>query len=167
MKIEKDTVVTLDYELQTSEKQGPRTFVEKTSPENPLTFLFGAGNLLPYFEDQIHGKEPGDGFEFDIDAANGYGEYDKESIVELPKTAFEGADPTLLQPGKVVPMMDNQGHHLSGTIRDVKADAVLMDFNHPLAGKSLHFKGTISDVRLATAEEISHGHVHGKGGVHH
>ena len=169
MKIEKSTVVTLNYELHTSKNKQEKTFVEKTSTENPFVFLFGTGGLIQDFEKNISGLSVGEKFSFDIEAMNAYGNFDMEAIVKIPKDAFQGPDgkPDLntLVVGKIVPMMDNEGHHLQGKILEVNEADVLMDFNHPLAGKDLHFSGEVLNIREATSEEIAHGHVHD--GKHH
>jgi FKBP-type peptidyl-prolyl cis-trans isomerase SlyD len=76
-------------------------------------------------------------------------------------------DSELLTIGNLIPMRDNQGNVLQGKVVSVNTDSVKMDFNHPMAGKNLHFTGKILKVREATADELSHGHVHGDGGHHH
>ncbi len=76
-------------------------------------------------------------------------------------------DPEMLRIGNVIPMQDNQGNPLEGLVIGVDEASVKMDFNHPMAGKTLHFAGTIIDLRDATEEELSHGHVHGAHGHHH
>lgn len=167
MKIEVNKVVSLGYELHSSTGQGEKKFVEKTSSEKPFVFLFGNGGLIQQFEANLEGKTKGDSFEFEISSENAYGNFDLDSIVEIPMEAFEGADKGMLVPGKVIPMMDNQGHHLQGKVKEVKDKSVVMDFNHPLAGQNLHFKGEIYSVRDASADELAHGHVHGEGGHHH
>lgn len=167
MTIETNMVVTLGYELHSSINKGTKTFVEKTSDESPFVFLFGSGGLIKQFEENLLGKSAGDSFEFDIESASAYGNFDLQSIVDIPREAFADADPGMLQVGKVIPMMDNEGHHMQGTVKELKPTSILMDFNHPLAGKDLHFKGVVKTVRTATPEELSHGHVHGAGGHHH
>lgn len=169
MKIEKDKVVTLIYELHSSTGDAEKVYVEKTPKEQPFVFLFGKSGLILQFEENVSGKVAGDSFEFSITAENAYGKFDLESIITLPKEAFGNeakTNPAMLQAGKTIPMMDNEGHHLSGKILEVKEDGVVMDFNHPLAGKDLHFKGEVISVREATPEEVSHGHAH-EGGHHH
>lgn len=165
--ISENKVVRLTYEL--SENGNPE-IIEKVEVDQPFTFLFGAGGLLPEFEDNLQGLKEGDSFDFAILTDNAYGPLDPNAVVEIPNDAFivDGKlQDDMLQIGSVLPMRDNEGNFLQGTIIDLKEDVVLMDFNHPLAGKDLHFKGVIVDVREATAEELSHGHVHGEGGHHH
>ena len=76
-------------------------------------------------------------------------------------------DTELLQIGKYIPMKNDDGHVIEGKVISINDKGVVMDFNHPLAGKDLHFSGEILDVRDANEEEITHGHVHGEGGHHH
>ncbi len=108
-------------------------------------------------------------FDFAIESEDGYGEYTDDRKVQIPKNIFEvpGAPADLLEVGRTVPMQDNNGNPLFGVVLGVDNDQVLMDFNHPLAGQKLFFKGEIVDVREATDEELAHGHVHGEGGVEH
>lgn len=164
MKIEQNAVVTVSYNLETSESGQEKVFLEKTSAETPFVFLFGNGGLIQGFETQIAGMSAGDKFAFDIDPANGYGTFDLNAIVPVPKEAFNGPDGTIdlsvIQVGKMLPMMDNEGHHLQGKVLEITDSAVKMDFNHPLAGKNLHFSGEVISIRQATEDEIAHGHVH-------
>jgi FKBP-type peptidyl-prolyl cis-trans isomerase SlyD len=170
MIIENRTVVTLNYRLTIAE-EGVEIEVEKTSPDKPFVFLFGSGQLLPEFERNLSGKSEGDTFDFFIDAENGYGLSDSKNIVPVPINAFAGEnglyDPELLKIGAVLQMMDQDGNSYEGEIKEVNGDQVLMDFNHPLSDKQLHFKGDVVSVRQATLEELTHGHVHGPGGHHH
>ena len=170
MKIEKNTVVSVTYDLHASDAENEKKFVEKTNNENPLTFLFGSGNLIQAFEENLLGLRLGDKFEFDIPSNDAYGPVDQDSFVGLPLETFmvEGKiDEELLNVGNMIPMMDENGNRIQGKVIEVKETEVLMDFNHMLAGKDLHFSGEVTEVRLATEEEITHGHVHGPNGHHH
>jgi FKBP-type peptidyl-prolyl cis-trans isomerase SlyD len=169
MKVEKNKVVSVTYDLHSSAGESKeKTHVESTDSNSPLVFLFGSGNLIPEFERNLEGKSPGDSFEFSINAGNAYGENDPAAILNLPLDIFKVdgvVDLKLLKTGNIVPLADNEGNHMNGKVVKVEGDTVKMDFNHPLAGHDLHFKGKVADVREATAEEISHGHVHtGHGG---
>jgi FKBP-type peptidyl-prolyl cis-trans isomerase SlyD len=170
MKIENRTVVTLGYTLSVNEN-GNEVQVEKTDNNNPFSFLFGVGGLLPEFEQNLAGKSAGESFDFVIKAENGYGFSDERNIVQIPKKTFSNEDgvveESILQIGNIIPMMDPEGNKFQGIVKEVNVDFVVMDFNHPLADKDLHFVGEIYDVRLATLEELQHGHAHGVGGHHH
>lgn len=170
MTINDNKVVSLTYELRTDDENGQQTLVEKVEQDNPMVFLYGVGGLLERFEDNIRGKSIGDTFEFSINPEEGYGEIDEEAVVTLPKEVFKvngKIDSNMLQPGNFIPMTDNEGNRLQGKVLEVEDENILMDFNHPLAGKNMHFKGEVVGIRDATAEEMEHGHVHGEGGHQH
>ncbi len=168
MQIAKKTVVSVHYKLYASNQN--ESLIEKTSKDNPMVFLFGKGQLIQEFEDNLKGLKTGDDFDFKIITKNAYGEVNPNALVTLPRNAFQidGKEPEgILEKGKILDMQDQEGNPMRGTIKKVEAENVKMDFNHPLAGVDLHFKGTVKDVRAATKEELDHGHVHGDGGVHH
>jgi len=162
---EKDSVVSIVYELRSGSKEGD--VVEALTPENPLTFLYGTGGLLPKFEENLSGLTSGDTFEFLLNSEDAYGPVVESAVVSVPKSIFEvdgKVDENLLKVGTMVPMMDAEGRRLNGKVMTIEAEAVQMDFNHPMAGNDLFFKGQVTEVRSATEEELSHGHVHGNGG---
>lgn len=172
MTIENKKVVSLNYHLTVrDEKKGGEVLIEKTDKANPFVFLFGSGGLLEAFENNLKGKKAGDLFDFTIDYKNGYGSHDSGHIVNIPIAAFKNEkgvfDSEMVKLGNTLPMVDNEGNHLQGTVKEITAEHVRMDFNHPLAGQDLHFVGEVLEVRHATEEELSHGHVHGPGGHHH
>ncbi len=160
MNISKNVFVTLVYELHSGDANGP--LVEKCEVSRPLGFVFGAGRMLPKFEENLEGLVVGDNFEFVLSPEEAYGDVRPEAIVEVPKSIFIGADGNLreefLQLGARVPMINDQGQHIVGTVLEVSDDVVKLDFNHPLAGETLAFSGSIIDVREATADELIGGH---------
>ncbi|MBX7226292.1 MAG: FKBP-type peptidyl-prolyl cis-trans isomerase [Chitinophagales bacterium] len=170
MQINKNKVVSVHYTLMV-EQDGQQVIADQSKEGNPLLFLFGAGMLLPDFEDNLLGKSKDDTFDFFISPENGYGVSDPQQMVRIPIDAFKNEqgeiDRTMLVVGNVLPMMDQNGQHFNGIVAEVGLDYVVMDFNHPLADKELHFTGYVVEVREATEEEIAHGHVHGPGGHHH
>jgi len=162
---EKNKVVSIVYELRSGSKEGE--VVESLNAENPLTFLFGTGGLLPKFEENLSGLGSGDSFEFQLGLEDAYGPVVENAIVHVPQSVFEvdgKIDESLMQIGNMVPMMDSEGRRLNGKVIAIEGDAVKMDFNHPMAGNDLYFKGQVTDVRSATDEELTHGHVHAAGG---
>ncbi|PRY15691.1 FKBP-type peptidyl-prolyl cis-trans isomerase SlyD [Pontibacter ummariensis] len=170
MKIEKNRVVTLTYELRILDENGEPSLVETANEEQPMVFIHGMSGLPEQFEDKLEGLNTGDDFDFKLDTEDGYGDVNEEAVVDLPKNVFEveGSIPdNMLEKGNYIPMTDSEGNQLQGRVVEVKDDAVTMDFNHPLAGKELFFKGKVKEVREATPEELDHGHVHGEGGHHH
>lgn len=165
MKIQKDHVASLTYTLKIDEE-----LIEKTDSSNPLTFLVGTGAMIPGFERQLLGKETGDQYEFTVAPEEGYGPIDPNAIVDLSKEVFVvngELQADMLVEGNTIPMQDQDGEQLTGIVREVGDDTVKIDFNHQLAGKTLHFTGEIVDVRPATSDELAHGHVHGPGGHDH
>ncbi len=170
MIIEGRTVVTLQYTL-TIDENGKQVEIEKTTAEKPFVFLFGKNNALPSFEKNLAGKTVGDTFEFVLISEEAYGVNDEKNMANIPIEAFLGADgkpdPKLLFEGNILSMQDQEGRMFRGVVVNISDIEVLMDFNHPLADKDLHFKGEVVDIRLATLEELTHGHVHGAGGHQH
>jgi FKBP-type peptidyl-prolyl cis-trans isomerase SlyD len=165
MKIEPQSVVSLTYDLYVNQQDGTEGLVESATQEQPLTFLYGVGQMLPKFEEHLSTLATGDNYEFRLTAEDAYGQYDEEAVANLPKDMFMGTD--LPEIGSTLPLQDNEGHHFQGQVVSIAEDAVIVDLNHPMAGQALHFKGNILNVRPATPEELSHGHAHGPDGHHH
>lgn len=162
---EKNNVVSIVYELRSGSNKGD--VVEALTQDSPLTFLFGTGGLLPKFEEKLNGLTPGENFEFLLNSEDAYGPVVESAVVNVPKSIFEAdgqVDENLLKVGNMVPMMDAEGRRLNGKVMSIEAEAVQMDFNHPMAGNDLFFKGEVTEVREATDVELSHGHIHGGGG---
>lgn len=172
MTIGQNKVVSVNYHLSVKDSpDAQERFVEKTDASNPLVFIFGTGNLLEAFENNLKGKKVGDAFDFLLTAKDGYGEWVKEHVVNIPIESFKdekgNIDKQMLAVGNMLPMVDNHGNRLQGIIKEVTEALVTMDFNHPMAGQDLHFVGEVLEIRDATPEELDHGHVHGPGGHHH
>ncbi|MDR2894706.1 MAG: FKBP-type peptidyl-prolyl cis-trans isomerase [Alistipes sp.] len=160
MKIGENTFVALDYKLEVD-----GAIADQSQPGQPLRFAYGMGMLLPKFEEAVAGLEPGAEFAFTLTPTEGYGETIKEAVVELPVNVFEvngEVEPGLLEVGNMIPMSDQQGNRLMGRVVSV-AEVVVMDFNHPMAGKTLNFTGKIVDVREVTPEDLQ-GFAGGGGG---
>ena len=135
MKVQKNNVVELTYELIVDGK-----LADKATQERPLGYIHGTHMLLPKFESEVEGKEPGDEFAFTLTPEEGYGTFDASRLFELPKAAFEidgKVREDLLVVGQIIPMLSNTGQVVQGTVHEVKPDTVVMDFNHPMAGKTL------------------------------
>ncbi len=165
MEITKEKVVSITYELRKDGENGE--VVETVSNDNPLTFIYGVGGMLPKFEENLDGMKAGEEFRFGLNSEDAYGPVVENAVVDVPIDVFQvdgQVDQNLLQIGNMVPMMDNSGNRLNGKIIDIQEQSVKMDFNHPMAGEDLYFSGSVTDVRDATDEELAHGHVHGNGG---
>ncbi len=159
MKIEKNKVVSLSYELTVEGKTA-----DKAGSDSPLEYIHGTGMLLPKFESEIDGKQEGDEFEFTLTPAEGYGEYDPKYEIDIPLASFEvdgKLRSDLLVPGNVIPMLNSSGQVVQGLVKSVGAESVKMDFNHPMAGKTLHFTGKVEKVREASEKELNEG-LHGE-----
>jgi len=172
MQVDKQKVVSVNYRLTTSDNDfATEDLVEETESQRPFVFIQGSGGLLEEFEQNLHGLKSGDGFDFIIKSQNGYGDLSDDNVAKIPMEAFvadgEELDTEVVCVGNFIPMTDSEGNQLQGLVVAVAEEYIVMDFNHPLAGKDLHFQGTVANVREASAEELAHGHVHGDGGVHH
>lgn len=164
MKISEKKVVELIYELKVEGK-----VADKTDRERPLDFIFGMGYLLPLFEKNIEGKEPGDSFAFTLKPEDGYGEWSLDRVIDLPKEAFavDGKiREDLLVVGNMVPLMNQMGGVIPAKVIEIAENTVKMDLNHPMAGKTLDFSGEILTVRDATEKELAEG-LHGELVQHH
>ena len=152
MKVEMNKMVAVDYKLTVDGQ-----IADQSRPGQPLEFIFGTGMLLPKFEAAIEGKEPGEKVAFTLEPKDGYGELIAEAIVELPKTIFmvDGklAEDILFE-GSQIPMADAQGNRMVGMVKAVGEETVTMDFNHPMAGKTLNFEVEVISVRDVTPEDL-------------
>ncbi|NLZ19674.1 MAG: peptidylprolyl isomerase [Bacteroidales bacterium] len=170
MKVENSKVVAVSYALEVEGK-----IADQSAPGAPLEYTHGSGMLLPKFEAALEGKEPGDTFDFILSPEDGYGVYDPSYKIELPKSAFaiDGeVREDLLVVGRTIPMLNQAGQVVQGVVAAVAESAVTMDFNHPMAGKTLHFTGKVESVRSASEKELGEETEHhcrrgkGKGGCH-
>ncbi|MDR0726210.1 MAG: peptidylprolyl isomerase [Prevotellaceae bacterium] len=153
MKVEQNKVVSLSYNLEAD-----GNVIEVVTKEKPMQFMYGAGYLLPNFEYQIANMNMGDKFDFVLQADEAYGEIDEQAIITLPKSSFEidgDFDEQFVQVGKSLPMQDQEGNRMYGTVENIDDNTVTMNFNHPLAGSALHFSGEIVDIREATPEDLA------------
>jgi FKBP-type peptidyl-prolyl cis-trans isomerase SlyD len=159
MTIDNKQVVALNYILHTDGENEEKVLVEKSDVENPLTFLYGVGMMIPKFEENIKGLTSGDKASFTILPAEGYGERNPDAVAQLPLEMFNesGVPPV----GAILPLSDNQGNNFQAMVIEVTPEAVIADLNHPMAGKTLYFDVEIVEHREATEEELSHGHAHG------
>ncbi|MBP5740719.1 MAG: peptidylprolyl isomerase, partial [Bacteroidales bacterium] len=155
MKIGKNAVVEVSYDLEVEGQ-----LVDRATREHPLDYIQGTNMLIPKFEAEVEGLEPGEEFSFTVTPEEGYGEYDLAKVKELPKDAFKidgKVREDLLTIGRQIPMYNSTGHVEVGTVIAVTEDKVTMDFNHIMAGKTLLFKGTVVSVREATEKELKEG----------
>lgn len=170
MPIAKNNVVFISYQLAFPDEDGQPDVVEIVDEKEPMVFIHGLSGLPEAFEKNLLGLNEGDTFDFSISAEDAYGNVDPNAIIQLPKSIFQAEDQSaddILQIGNFIPMTDDQGNRMQGLVVSIEGETVTMDFNHPLAEKTLMFQGKILKIREATPDELAHGHVHGEGGVHH
>lgn len=159
MQIGRDTVVSIDYEL--SDAAGK--LIEKT--QSPISYLHGGyQGIFPMVENALDGKQAGDACEVRLEPGDAFGDFDEKLVRVEPRERF----PENVSVGMQFEGSPEGSEHVSiYTVTDVADDKVVVDGNHPLAGMSLVFNCTVTEVRKATEEELSHQHVHGEGGHHH
>ena len=160
MNIKDKKVVSFHYTL--CDEHGKQ--LESSLEGEPTTYLHGTGSIIPGLEKALAGKVAGDTFEVNVEPAEAYGERHEDGVQRIPAKHFKQAGP--LKPGQVVVLQTRQGPRRL-TVVKVGRFNVDVDTNHPMAGMTLTFDVEVSDVRDATDEEVSHGHVHGPGGVDH
>ncbi|MFC5519852.1 FKBP-type peptidyl-prolyl cis-trans isomerase [Polaromonas jejuensis] len=158
MKIEKDTAVTLRFKV--SDAQGK--LIEES--KDPMVYLHGGyGNTLPKIEEALAGQEPGYQTTLALAAEDAFGLRDESLVCTIPRSQF----PPGVKVGGQLEGRGSDGRQQVFNVMKIKGDTVLLDGNHPLAGKALRFSLKVTDVRAASAEEIAHQHVHGEHGHHH
>lgn len=173
MNIQENVVVGLTYELKVSkfedDIESVPFSVEIRDEEDPFYFLFSQSGLPEKFEEFLQGKNEGEDFTFTLKVEEAYGEPDDELIITLPKDQFSkerGFTEEMIKEGEFLPLMDENGYSMQAKVLKDLGENLLLDFNHPLVGFDLHFDGKIIEVREASKDELSHGHVHGEHGAH-
>lgn len=160
MQIAERTVASFHYTLTDDAGR----VIDSSSGHGPLTYLHGAGNIVPGLEKAMLGRSVGDAFDVVVAPEEGYGEPNEMLVQVVPRAAFQGVE-------ELAVGMEFQAHTPQGpmsvAIAKIEGDEITVDGNHPLAGRTLHFAIEVTDVREASLEEVMHGHVHGEGGHHH
>jgi FKBP-type peptidyl-prolyl cis-trans isomerase SlyD len=154
-KVADNIVVSIQYELSVDGE-----VIDQTEGDEVIEFLQGFGNIIPGLEEVLYGLSIGDNIKVDVSPEDGYGYVDSDDIRNIPRSEFPHEIP--LAPGVELELTDNEGDVVYARIVSVGKSDVKLDFNHPLAGKELHFDVTVVDLRAATIEELDHGHVHGE-----
>ncbi|MEY4718203.1 MAG: hypothetical protein RL563_821 [Pseudomonadota bacterium] len=158
MQITDNTAVQFHYTLTNSSGEQ----LDSSHGEEPLSYLHGAGNIIPGLEAALAGKTAGESFSVTIPPAHAYGEIDDSMVQIVSKKMFDGMD---IEIGMQFHADVSHGAGVI-TVTEIQGDDVTVDGNHPLAGETLIFDVNVVDVRQATADEIAHGHIHGAG-CHH
>jgi FKBP-type peptidyl-prolyl cis-trans isomerase SlyD len=161
MTVADDVVVSLDYVLQLDDGQE----VDRSADGEPLEYLHGHHQIIPGLERALDGMKVGDEKQVVIAPTDGYGERDPEQVRVVPRSMFP-ADVEIAE-GEILQLRDSQSDQVFETqVLEVNPTEVVLDFNHPLAGETLHFDVRIAGLRPAAAEELAHQHVHGPDAVH-
>jgi len=153
-------VVSMQYSLTVDGK-----VLDASAEGEPLQFIQGEGMIIPGLEDALYGMAIGERKQVLVAPQDGYGEFDPDAFVDVPRNQFPAQIP--LEPGVELEVRNAEGEPMAARIDKVEAASVRLDFNHPLAGKELHFDITIVSMRDATPEEMDHGHVHDDDDGHH
>lgn len=161
MAIGQNKVVTMNYTLK--DMQG--NVIQSTDQKEPFQFLSGNQQILPKLENEIDNMIIGSKKNVKIPAPEAYGEYNEQAIQQVNKNNFpKEVD---LQVGMEFVANSPEGQQMPFVVKEIKKEEVVVDFNHPLAGKDLEFDVELVDVRDATLEEMQHGHAHSPNGHHH
>jgi len=159
--VQKDFVVNFEYTVHLDNGD----LLDQSKEGEPFTYLHGHSNIIPGLEEAITGMHAGESGEFVIPPAKAYGEHIEDAEEWLPRIIFPPN--ALLRQGAAVTLEDGEGGIIMVHLKEVEDDRVLVDYNHPLAGETLHFKVKVTSVRPATPEELAHHHVHSHGAHHH
>ena len=153
MIVAKNSVVSFYYTLKTDDGE----VIDTNEQEEVLSYIHGTGAIVPGLENEMEGKTSGDTFTAVVVPEEGYGEYDDALIFSVPMDNFK--EPDKVEIGMSVEVQSQEGTRIL-QIKKIEDSTAFLDGNHPLAGETLHFDIKISDIREATEEELSHGHVH-------
>ena len=169
----KNQYIEVSYQLYVDGEQG-QEMMEEASKERPFQFITGYGVALDAFEQQVAGLAKGDSFDFAIPKEQAYGDYDEEHVLDLEREIFcinGHFDHEHIYEDAIIPLQNENGQRFYGRVVEVGEEKVKVDLNHPLAGETLYFKGTVLESREATAKEIEHLAAHLSGdcscGCHH
>ena len=138
--VENGKKVKFDYTLKVDGK-----VVESSEGKAPLEYLHGEGKIIPGLSSALEGMKVGQKKTVTVKPENAYGQVNPQAFMEIPKTSFPAG--FKFKVGDMIRVTDPQGRALPGTIEEVKADTVKLNFNHPMAGKTLVF-----DVKIVSIE---------------
>ncbi|MCB0548871.1 MAG: FKBP-type peptidyl-prolyl cis-trans isomerase [Phaeodactylibacter sp.] len=152
MIVEEQNIITIAYELREGGSDGE--LLERMDANYPFKFYFGSGRLLPAFEQHLEGLEEGQPFEFILPPEQAYGPVDPRNIIGVPREAFRHLGDNVLVKDNFITLTDDNGEAHNGRILSWTEDMVQVDFNHAMAGKTLHFSGVVLNIRNATVDEL-------------
>ena len=154
----KNKFMSVVYQLYTV-NDGEKTLEEQTSTDRPFEFISGFGIALDAFEQQVVKLEKGATFDFILQPAEAFGEFDPDGVHKVSRDVFTingHFDHENSYEDAVITLMDNEDHQFMAKVKKIEDDGVTIDTNHPLAGKTLNFTGTVVENRDATEEEVQH-----------
>ncbi len=157
--VQNDVVVSMEYTLRVDNE-----VIDSSIGQEPLEFLAGHGNIISGLEREMIGMKVGDSKDVVVTPADGYGEYDEEAFMDVPRAEFPQDMP--VEEGLELTVRDDSGQARYARVDNVEDQTVRLNFNHPLAGDELHFNVKVVGLRAPTEEELDHGHVHQAGHNH-
>jgi len=152
-------VVAMEYTLKIDGE-----VADTSEGREPLAYLHGSGNIIPGLERELIGMQVGESKDVVVAAVDAYGEKDDSAFMDVPREQFPPEIPVEI--GTEIQVQNQSGQPMYARIDQVGEQTVKLNFNHPLAGKELHFAVKVVEIRQPTAEEEAHGHVHGPGHQH-
>lgn len=153
--MDKNKYIAVSYKLYATDNENE--LIEEAPVDKPFQFISGLGIAIPAFESKMLNMTTGDTFDFTLSKGDAYGDYDIKRVIDLDKKMFEingRFDSEQIYEGAIVPLVNADGNHFNGKVLEIKDDKVTMDLNHPLAGKDLHFIGTLVENRDASRDEV-------------
>ena len=157
--VQDGVVVSIEYTLHVDGE-----LLDTSEGQGPLHFLAGHGNIIPGLESEMRGMKIGESKDVVVQPADGYGEFDDEAFMNVPRDQFP-KDMELTE-GVELTVRDDEGQARYARVDNIEGKTVTLNFNHPLAGDELHFHVKVVALREPNAEELEHGHVH-EGEHHH
>jgi len=157
--VEDGVVVSMEYTLHVDGE-----LLDSSDGQGPLQFLVGYGNIIPGLEEEMRGMKIGDSKDVVVEPKNGYGEFDSEAFMKVPRADFPKDMP--MEVDTELTVRDEEGNSRYARVDSIEDDNVTLNFNHPLAGDELRFHVKVVALRDPTEEELEHGHVHEEGHHH-
>jgi FKBP-type peptidyl-prolyl cis-trans isomerase SlyD len=151
--VQDGVVVAMEYTLHVDGE-----LLDSSAGHGPLHFLAGYGNIIPGLEREMMGMKVGESKDIVVAPADGYGVYDEEAYLDVPRSQFPRDMP--VEEGVELTVRDDSGQGRYARIESIEGEMVRLNFNHPLAGDELHFNVKVVGLREPTEEELAHGHVH-------
>jgi len=163
---QKNNYIAVAYKLYVDGQDG-KELIEEATQQHPFTFLTGFGFALDKFEEKMLQTQQGQPFSLTLSQEDAYGQYHQDYVLKLEKNMFNvngQFDSEHIYPDAIIPLQNEQGDRFNGRVVEIVEDHVKVDLNHPLAGETLYFEGTVLENREATTQEVEHMKKHLAGG---